>query len=84
VTDGIKAAAEQARAVADGKDVLLAGGVSVAQPALAAGLVDEVVLHITPVLLRRGIPLFGAGQANLRCVETIQGEGTVHLRYEVQ
>ena len=84
VTDGIKAAAEQARAVADGKDVLLAGGVSVAQQALAAGLVDEVVLHITPVLLGRGIPLFGTGQANLRCVETIQGEGAVHLRYEVQ
>ena len=84
VTDGIKAAVEQARAVADGKDVLLAGGVSIAQQALAAGLVDEVVAHITPVLLGRGIPLFGTGQANLRCVETIQGEGAVHLRYEVQ
>ena len=84
VTGGIKTAVEQARAVADGKDVLLAGGVSVAQQALAAGLVDEVVLHVTPVLLGRGIPLFGTGQANLRCVETIQGEGAVHLRYEVQ
>jgi len=84
VTDGIKAAVEQARAVADGKDVLLAGGASIAQQALAAGLVDEVVAHITPVLLGRGIPLFGTGQANLRCVETIQGEGAVHLRYEVQ
>jgi len=84
VTDGIKAAVEQARAVADGKDVLLAGGVSIAQQALAAGLADEVVLHVTPVLLGRGIPLFGTGQANLRCVETIQGEGAVHLRYEVQ
>jgi dihydrofolate reductase len=84
VTDGIKAAVEQARTVADGKDVLLAGGVSVAQQALAAGLVDEVVAHITPVLLGRGMALFGTGQANLRCVETIQGEGAVHLRYEVQ
>jgi len=84
VTDGIKAAIEQARVVADGKDVLLAGGVSVAQQALAAGLVDEVVLHVTPVLLGRGIPLFGTGRASLRCVETIQGEGAVHLRYEVQ
>ena len=84
VTDGIKAAIEQARVVADGKDVLLAGGVSVAQQALAAGVVDEVVLHVTPVLLGRGIPLFGTGRASLRCVETIQGEGAVHLRYEVQ
>jgi len=84
VTGGIKAAVEQARAVSGGQDVLLAGGVSIAQQALAAGLADEVVLHVTPVLLGRGIPLFGTGQANLRCVETIQGEGAVHLRYEVR
>src|SRR5215469_2469275 len=84
VTEGVAAAVKRARAVADGKDVLLAGGVSIAQQALAAGLADEVVLHVTPVLLGRGIPLFGTGQANLRCVETIQGEGAVHLRYEVQ
>jgi len=54
VTSGIAAAVEQARAVADGKDVLLAGGVSVAQQALAAGLVDEVVLHVVPKLVGRG------------------------------
>jgi dihydrofolate reductase len=84
VTGGIKAAAEQARAAADGKDILLAGGTSVAQQALAAGLADEVVLHIVPVLLGRGIRLFGDAQVGLRCVETIQGEGAVHLRYEVR
>ena len=60
------------------------GGSELAGQALAAGLVDEVVLHVTPVLLGRGTPLFGTGQANLRCVETIQGEGAVHLRYEVR
>ena len=84
VTGGIKAAAEQARAVADGKDILLAGGTSVAQQALAAGLVDEVVLHVAPVLLGRGIRLFGDAQTDLRCIETIHGEGAVHLRYEVR
>jgi dihydrofolate reductase len=83
VTDGIKDAVEQARAVAGGKDVLLAGGVSIARQALDAGLVDEVVLHVTPVLLGRGMPLFGTERANLRCVEVIQGSGAVHLRYEV-
>jgi dihydrofolate reductase len=83
VTGGIKDAVEQARAVAGGKDVLLAGGVSIARQALDAGLVDEVVLHVTPVLLGRGIPLFGTERANLRCVEVIQGSGAVHLRYEV-
>ena len=84
VTGGIKAAVEQARAVADGKDVLLAGGVSIAQQALAAGLVDEVVLHVVPKLIGRGVRLFDTDEVDLRCVETIQGEGAVHLRYEVR
>jgi dihydrofolate reductase len=84
VTGGIEAAVEQARAAAGRKDVLLAGGVSIGQQALAAGLADEVVLHVTPVLLGRGIRLFGAARADLRCVETIHGEGAVHLRYEVR
>ena len=84
VTGGIKAAVEQARAVAGGQDVLLAGGVSIAQQALAAGLVDEVVLHVVPVLLGRGVRLFGAAEADLRGIETIHGEGAVHLRYEVR
>jgi dihydrofolate reductase len=83
VTGGIEAVVEQAKAVADGKDVLLAGGVSIARQGLAAGLVDEVVLHVAPLLAGRGVPLFGDGQAELRCTEAIQGEGAVHLRYEV-
>ena len=83
VTDGVGAAVAQARAVADGKDVLLAGGVGIAQQALAAGLVDEVVLHVTPVLLGRGLRLFDTARAGLACVETVQGEGALHLRYEV-
>jgi dihydrofolate reductase len=84
VTGGIKSAVEQARAAADGRDVLLAGGVSVGQQALAAGLVDEVVLHVVPKLVGRGVRLFGAAQVDLRCTETIRGEGAVHLRYEVR
>src|SRR5215813_1518557 len=84
VTGGIEAAVQQARAVADGKDVLLAGGVSIAQQALAAGLVDEVVLHVVPKLVGRGVRLFAAARMDLRCIETIQGEGAVHLRYEVR
>jgi dihydrofolate reductase len=83
VTDGINAGVDQARAVADGKDVLVAGGVSIAQQALAAGLVDELVLHVVPVLVGRGVPLFGSEQADLRCTEVISGEGALHLRYEV-
>jgi dihydrofolate reductase len=81
VTDGITAAVEQARAVAGDRDVLLAGGVSIARQALDAGLVDEMCLHVVPVLAGRGLSLFGASQASLRCTEAIAGEGAVHLRY---
>ena len=84
VTGGIEDAVEQARAAANGRDVLLAGGVSIAQQALAAGVVDEVVLHVVPALLGRGLPLFGTAQVDLRCIEAIRGEGAVHLRYEVR
>jgi dihydrofolate reductase len=84
VTDGIKAAVERARAVADGQDVLLAGGVSIAQQALAAGLADEIVLHVVPKLIGRGVRLFGTDQVDLLCTEAISGEGAIHLRYEVQ
>jgi dihydrofolate reductase len=75
-------AVEQARAVAEGKDVLVAGGVSVARQALAAGLVDEVVLHVVPKLVGRGVRLFDSAQVDLRCAESVEGEGAVHLRYE--
>ena len=83
MTDGIKAAVEQARAAADGRDVLLAGGVSIAQQALAAGLADEIVLHVVPKLIGRGVRLLDANEVDLRCIEAIPGEGAVHLRCEV-
>ena len=84
VTGGITTAVEQARAVAGGRDVLLAGGVSIAQQALAAGLVDEVLLHVAPVLIGRGMRLFDTARVDLRCIEAVHGEGAVHLRYEVR
>jgi dihydrofolate reductase len=64
--------------------VLLAGGVSIGQQALEAGQVDEIVLHVVPTVAGRGIRLFGAARADLRCTEATQGEGAVHLRYEVR
>jgi hypothetical protein len=42
------------------------------------------LLHVVPVLLGRGVRLFGTAQADLRCIETIHGEGAVHLRYETR
>jgi dihydrofolate reductase len=84
VTGGIGEAVGQARAVANGKDVLLAGGVSVVRQALDAGLADEVVLHVVPKLAGRGVRLFDTARADLRCTEVIQGDGAVHLRYQVR
>jgi len=46
--------------------------------------VDEVVLHVVPKLVGRGVRLFDGGEVDLRCFETIEGEGAVHLRYEVK
>ena len=51
VTDGIESALEQARRAAGGKDVALGGGADVAQQYLKAGLIDELQIHLVPVLL---------------------------------
>jgi dihydrofolate reductase len=58
VTDGIAAALEQARAAAGGKDVAIGGGASVIQQALKAGQLDELRLHVAPILLGGGTRLF--------------------------
>lgn len=86
LTDGIGAVVEQARAAADGRDVLIAGGVGVAQQALAAGLVDELQLHVAPVVIGYGVRLLeavGETSIRLRNTRTVNGEGAVHLGYEV-
>ena len=58
VTDGIESALEQARAAAGDKDVAVAGGANVAQQYLKAGLLDELQIHVAPVLLGDGVRLF--------------------------
>jgi dihydrofolate reductase len=58
VTDGIRAALDRARAVAGGKDVRLLGGASTIRQYLAAGLVDEMHIAVSPRLLGAGEPLF--------------------------
>jgi dihydrofolate reductase len=58
VSDGIESAIDQARAAAGQKDVVLAGGADVIQQALRAGLLDEVQVHVAPVLLGGGTRLF--------------------------
>jgi dihydrofolate reductase len=58
VTDGIESALEQAKEAAGEKDVIVMGGANIVQQFLRAGLVDEMSLHLIPVLLGDGVRLF--------------------------
>jgi dihydrofolate reductase len=84
VTDGIESALEQARAAAGEHDVSIGGGASVVQQYLAAGLLDEIVVSLVPVLLGAGARLFdnlGEPGPRLRQVEAIEAPGVTHIRY---
>lgn len=85
VTTGIADAIAAAREAAGGKDVGLMGG-RVLAAALAAGLVDEVVLHQVPILLGSGRPFFQElpGHVRLRLVEAVPAPGVTHLHYAVE
>ncbi len=83
VTDGIQSALKQARAAAAGKDVTLGGGADVINQYLAAGLVDELELHVVPLLLGSGARLFeGVGaDLTLEQVRAVEAPGVAHLKY---
>jgi dihydrofolate reductase len=86
VTEGIGAALEEARAAAEDKDVHVAGGASVVQQYLAAGLLDELQVNLAPVLLGGGTRLFdgpGAAQAVLEIVRVVESPAVTHLKYRV-
>ncbi len=84
VTDGIESALEQARAAAGDKDVSLAGGAHVAQQYLKAGLLDELQIHLVPVLLGGGVRLFdqlGPDPTELQSTRVIESSGVTHLKF---
>jgi dihydrofolate reductase len=84
VTNGIGSALEQARAAAGEKDVSLGGGASVVQQYLRAGLLDEMVISVVPILLGSGARLFdnlGDAKPSLEQVEAIEAPGVTHIRY---
>jgi dihydrofolate reductase len=85
VTDGIESALEQARAAAGGQDVTIGGGADVAQQYLRAGLLDELQIHVAPVLLGGGVRLFGdpGAPGAVEATRVIASPRVTHLRYDV-
>jgi dihydrofolate reductase len=86
VTDGIESAAEQAERAAAGMDVVVAGGADVVQQYLATGLVEELELHIAPVILGDGVRLFdhlAGAHIALEQLRAVDAPGVTHVKYRV-
>jgi dihydrofolate reductase len=86
VTDGIESALEQAKEAAGEKDVIVMGGANIVQQFLRAGLVDEMSLHLVPVLLGDGVRLFdGIGNEliELESTRVIDSPGVTHISYRI-
>jgi dihydrofolate reductase len=84
VTDGIESALEQARAAAGDKDVSIAGGASAVRQYLAAGLLDELYLHIVPVVLGAGERLLeDVGDPKLEPIKVVESPAATHVKYRV-
>ncbi|WP_368654172.1 dihydrofolate reductase family protein [Ornithinibacillus sp. 4-3] len=85
VTDGIKSAIEQANKAANGKNISI-GAASIAQQCVQAKLLDEMHLHISPILLGNGIRLFdqiGQEHIKLESKEVVDGSDVVHVKYKI-
>jgi dihydrofolate reductase len=85
VTDGVESAIAQAKAAASDRDVGLMGS-AVPQQALRTGLLDEIQVHLVPVLLGAGVRLFdhlGTDRVDLEIVRVVDSPGVTHLRYRV-
>jgi dihydrofolate reductase len=86
VTDGIEAALAQARAAAGDKNVGVVGGANVIQQFLVAGLIDELQIHVAPLLLGDGVRLFdnlGPQPIQLERTRLIESPAVTHLKFEV-
>jgi len=84
--DNVRDAIEQAKEAAGDRNVAIGGGASVARQSLAAGLVDEIQIHLVPVLLGEGIRLFGdpiAGSIALEKTRVVDAPGVTHITYRV-
>jgi dihydrofolate reductase len=86
VTDGIESALKQARAAAGDKHVSIMGGADLGRQYLAAGLVDEISIHLAPVLFGTGTRMFEdlhKGHVRLQVLDVLSTPAATHLRYRV-
>ena len=85
VTDGIQSALDQAKAAAGDKDVFLGGGAETINQYLAAGVVDELELHVVPIILGGGRRLFErvGPEVALEVLRVVEAPGVTHLKYRV-
>jgi len=86
VTDGVDAAHELATAAAGERDVGIWGGAGVMRQYLRAGLLDELQIHLVPILLGEGVRLFEElrrERIELKCIRTIETTAATHLRFQV-
>ena len=85
VADGIEVALERAQAEAGDADVTIMGGADLGRQYLAAGLVDEIQIHLVPVLLGGGTRMFEPGERlDLETIEVIETPAAVHQRFRVR
>jgi dihydrofolate reductase len=84
VTDGIASALEQARAAAGDQDVAIAGGASAIRQYLAAGSLDELYLHVVPVILGAGERLLeDVGDPVLEPIKVVASPAVTHIKYRI-
>ena len=86
VSSGIESALAQAKDAAGGRDIWLAGGATVVNQYLAAGLVNEIDISIAPVILASGARLFDGlerGALKLEQIRAVDAPGVTHIKYKV-
>ncbi len=86
VTDGIERALQKAQAADGNRNVTVMGGAEIAQQFIRAGLVDEISIHLVPVLFGSGTRLFehlGSGHIQLETTSVIETPEAIHLRFRV-
>ena len=86
VTDGAESALKQAKAAAGDKDIRVVGGANVVQQFIKTGWLDEIEIHLIPILLGEGIRLFetmGTEPINLEQMSVTEDPGVTHFRYRV-